>query len=133
MTFENWIERANELLMQNYGISLADAGADEGDLRRDWSAGETPEEFIEWYAGKYDLAPASGVMLGGAVYPRSLNVMEPFDRDTLLRECLVALNAARAFSYHYASERRSSYDLAARVERVFREMNLDPYRIPEVQ
>lgn len=132
MTFEDWIERANKLLVDLCGITFSDVGAEESDLRRHWSDGDSPEEFVSWYAEKYDLALESGVTLEGVVAPNLSAGGASDDPVSLLRECLTALNTVRAFSYQYATERRGSYDLAARIEKAFRRMDIDPYRMPEV-
>lgn len=132
MTFEDWDALANKLLVDLCGITFSDAGADKSDLRRHWSDGDSPEEFVSWYAEKYDLILESEVTWNNVVAPNLSAVTKLVDPFSLLRECLTALNTVRAFSYHYANERRSSYDLAARITKAFRETDVDPYTRPEV-
>ena len=41
--------------MNNYVISIEDAGLDDQLLMAHWSRKEDPEEFVEWFGVKYDL------------------------------------------------------------------------------
>lgn len=55
LTFDAWHRKANFLLKRDYGIDFVDAGLTELELRKYFGFGDSPEEFIEWYATKYNL------------------------------------------------------------------------------
>jgi hypothetical protein len=58
--------RATDAAMSNiYGIDTDDAGLDDEWLKNHWSAGETPEEFVEWFGRKYDLISKRDVGIDG--------------------------------------------------------------------
>jgi hypothetical protein len=43
-------------MVKNYKVTLEDLGAhDDPRLGSSWSNGETPLEYVEWFAEKYDL------------------------------------------------------------------------------
>ena len=53
--FEKWRQQANRELKTRYSIDFCDAGLTEKDLRSYFESFEAPEEFVEWFAIKYDL------------------------------------------------------------------------------
>lgn len=50
-----WIEKVDRALLSGWALDAADAGLSEEDLLRYWRLGETPDEFVRWFAAKYDL------------------------------------------------------------------------------
>lgn len=50
-----WIATASDLLTKHWCITPADAGLTEAELVRAWRDGETPLEFVTWFAENYDL------------------------------------------------------------------------------
>lgn len=56
----NWIREANAYLKQHYAIDFYEGGADEEELVRAAESGDTPKEYAEWWAEKYDLDRVSG-------------------------------------------------------------------------
>lgn len=63
-TFLNWRRAVNARLKDVYVITIEDAGTDDEDLRSHWEAKESPFNYVEWFAFKYDLDPKSAVGLG---------------------------------------------------------------------
>lgn len=63
MTFKEWIQASENLLMQDYCLTLADAGFDQSDLEQSWSGGETPTEYVTRMALKFDLTSKTEVWL----------------------------------------------------------------------
>ena len=55
LSYEEWKSATNHLLCSNYAIDIGDAGIGDDDLRKFWNDGETPREFVERWARKYDL------------------------------------------------------------------------------
>jgi hypothetical protein len=55
--FNDWKRTAERLFKRDYSISLADAGIEDAQLRLHLTAGEAPEDFVNWFAEKYDLTP----------------------------------------------------------------------------
>ncbi|MFZ5670388.1 MAG: hypothetical protein ACOY4K_12915 [Pseudomonadota bacterium] len=58
-TLLQWRSRVDALLKRDYCIDLADAGASDADVERYFRYGESPVEFVEWFAEKYDLQKLS--------------------------------------------------------------------------
>lgn len=63
-TFAKWREAVNARLRNVYMITIEDAGIDEQDLKSHWATKESPYNYVEWFALKYDLDPRSAVGLG---------------------------------------------------------------------
>jgi hypothetical protein len=61
--FLDWKRRADALLSKQYCITLEDVGADEKELRRFHWNGDAPDEFVAWFANKYELTSAKSVGL----------------------------------------------------------------------
>jgi hypothetical protein len=57
--FVEWKGEVDSLMLKNYAINTIDAGIDDDRLRSHWSSHDTPSQFVEWYAEKYDLTPLS--------------------------------------------------------------------------
>lgn len=55
MNFEAWQDQVNKLLFAEFAISIDDAGIDDPDLVKAHSQDLSPEEYISWFAKKYDL------------------------------------------------------------------------------
>ena len=53
----NYIQETEQRLKKEYGLYLADIHLPT--LADCWTAGWSVQDFIEWYAGKYDLQPLS--------------------------------------------------------------------------
>jgi hypothetical protein len=64
MPFDVWRRRIDRLLLAGYVIDFNQAGDDEEQLRGYWQSFPDPEEFVEWYATKYDLIHISEWGLG---------------------------------------------------------------------
>lgn len=58
-TFANWCEVVNQRLQNVYMITIADAGIEKSDLATRWQAKESPYDYVEWLALKFDLDPIS--------------------------------------------------------------------------
>jgi hypothetical protein len=59
MTFQEWRTLVDTVMVRDYCIDAADAGWADLDLERFWRDGDTAEQFVEWFAEKYDLIPKS--------------------------------------------------------------------------
>lgn len=55
ISFEGWVEIVDRLMERDWCISSRDAGLSDADLRCLWRDGETPAEFVKWFAEKHDL------------------------------------------------------------------------------
>ena len=51
----SWIAEVDQKLRREWRISAADAGISKEELKRHWSDGYSPIDFVEWFAQKYDL------------------------------------------------------------------------------
>lgn len=51
----DWLDRVNAVMMHDWCIDAEDAGWSDADILRYWRFDETPEEFVEWFAEKYEL------------------------------------------------------------------------------
>lgn len=63
MSFQEWRDAADRRLKDIYLIDFNDAGVDDGYLISHWEDKQSPWDFVEWYAIKYDLDPKSAVWL----------------------------------------------------------------------
>lgn len=61
--FESFARSVDEELLKGYGISWKDASGDSDLLVQAFQGGETPEEFVQWFAQKYDLTPVDSLGL----------------------------------------------------------------------
>jgi hypothetical protein len=50
-----WLAAVDVILKRDWCIDLRDAGTSDEDILRYHSWGDTPAEFVEWFAEKYDL------------------------------------------------------------------------------
>ena len=50
-----WKRRVNALMKRDYAIDTDDAGIDDEELARHFADGSSPEDFVSWFAEKYDL------------------------------------------------------------------------------
>ena len=57
MAFSDWCAAAEARLKRCYAIDFVDAGFDVAQLHSAWRDGETPTDFVERIAHKYDLDP----------------------------------------------------------------------------
>ncbi len=55
--FQLWCARVDALMKHEYVVGLVDVGWTPDDLRKFWQRDETANEFVEWFALKYDLDP----------------------------------------------------------------------------
>lgn len=60
MPYDNWKAEVNDLFVSRYGASWADLCGDEEPLSNAYDGNESPSEFVEWWAAKYDLDPVGG-------------------------------------------------------------------------
>jgi hypothetical protein len=61
---KRWRGAVNLRLRSVYLVTINDAGIDDELLRSHWEMKEPANEFVEWFATKYDLEPKSSVGLG---------------------------------------------------------------------
>ena len=50
-----WVQAVDRLLKRDWCIGVEDAGIDDAQLDAHWRDGDTPPEFVAWFAEKYDL------------------------------------------------------------------------------
>lgn len=50
-----WVKDVDRIMKRDWYIDLEMAGASAGDVLRYWRFGDSPEDFVEWFAAKYDL------------------------------------------------------------------------------
>ena len=55
MDFNAWRNAADANLKRRFAIDFIDAGFEDAMLETAWTAGESPDEFVERIATKYDL------------------------------------------------------------------------------
>ena len=66
MTLAEWVVQVDKAMKRDWCIDTADAGLSRGELERCWRYGETPAEFVAWFAEKHDL-----IRFEGGYFPRS--------------------------------------------------------------
>jgi hypothetical protein len=59
MRFSEWLVAAEAQLKRSYAINFLDAGFDDDFVIQAWRNDETPSEFVERIALKFDLEPVS--------------------------------------------------------------------------
>lgn len=50
-----WVGEADRLMKRDWYIDTVDAGLDDEDVIGYWKSGDSPEEFVAWFAEKRDL------------------------------------------------------------------------------
>lgn len=65
-----WVKAVDRIMLEEFGIALSDAGADRADVLRYWKFDESPTDFVDWFANKYDLIPTND----SGYLPRRLGV-----------------------------------------------------------
>lgn len=50
-----WLAEVDRIMKRDWYIDTDDAGLDDEQVVRYWKYGDTPTEFVEWFAEKYDL------------------------------------------------------------------------------
>lgn len=50
-----WVMEVDRLMRRDWCIGVVDAGLDATELTKFWGYGESPAEFVAWFAEKYDL------------------------------------------------------------------------------
>lgn len=55
MGFSRWTTSVDCLLQLDYAVTIADVGTSESTLRKTWETGESPADYVQWFARKYDL------------------------------------------------------------------------------
>jgi len=63
-TFEQWAHDVDALCVKHLSCTWVDLAGDREPLERSFAAGETPLQFVEWWAEKYGL-----VWEGGGITP----------------------------------------------------------------
>lgn len=53
--FVTWLAAVDRIMKRDWCIDTDDAGIPREDALRYWREGESPEEFVAWFAEKYDL------------------------------------------------------------------------------
>lgn len=59
-TYEDWKQEVDQLFISHYGASWADLCGDDEPLRNAYEGNESPSDFVEWWADKYNLDPVDG-------------------------------------------------------------------------
>jgi hypothetical protein len=59
VSFAKWRSAVNRRLKDVYVITIDDAGIDDERLSSHWQMKQSPYDFVEWLAIKYDLDPKS--------------------------------------------------------------------------
>jgi hypothetical protein len=59
ISFAEWRSAVNRRLEEVYVTTIDDAGIDDDRLSSHWEMKQSPYEFVEWFANKYDLDPKS--------------------------------------------------------------------------
>ena len=59
ISFAEWRSAVNQRLEDVYVITIDDAGIDDDRLSSHCEMKQSPYEFVEWFANKYDLDPKS--------------------------------------------------------------------------
>jgi hypothetical protein len=60
-TFEQWSRDVDALCVKHLGCTWADLAGDPEPLQRSFAAGESPTQFVQWWAEKYGLTWVAGV------------------------------------------------------------------------
>lgn len=71
MKFNQFISIVNSMMKSKYGLEPNDFDSpDNPSLKTSYEIGESPAEFVQWYADKHDLTPIGdgGSSLFGAPY-----------------------------------------------------------------
>ena len=50
-----WVKAVDLIMWRDWYLTSSGAGWDRDQLLRYWSYRDTPDEFVEWFAQKYDL------------------------------------------------------------------------------
>lgn len=50
-----WVAEVDRLMKRDWYIDTDDAGLDDEQVVSYWEVGDTPAEFVTWFAEKYDL------------------------------------------------------------------------------
>jgi hypothetical protein len=64
MTFEQFKQSVDKLLQEHYFININDAGIEDTSLFNSFKNNETPEDYVNWFAEKYDLTRYSSNAYG---------------------------------------------------------------------
>ena len=54
-TIGAWKRQVDALMTRDYAIDTDDAGLSDEEIARYFADGDTPDEFVRWFAEKYDL------------------------------------------------------------------------------
>ena len=63
ISLAEWRSAVNRRLEDVYLITIDDAGIEDDRLSSHWEMKQSPYEFVEWFANKYDLDPTSAIGL----------------------------------------------------------------------
>ena len=55
MTLAEWVVQVDKAMKRDWCIDTADAGLSRDELEQWWRGGETPADFVAWFAEKHDL------------------------------------------------------------------------------
>lgn len=55
LTFDDWVREVDGLCRKHLRCSWAELAGDIDPLERGYRAGDSPRQFVEWLAAKYDL------------------------------------------------------------------------------
>ena len=65
LKFTEWASEVDTLCRHHLACSWQDLSGDEPPLRRAFEAGDSPIEFVRWWAEKYGLSLLRALPLGG--------------------------------------------------------------------
>jgi len=66
MTFDEWAQTVDALCIRHFACSWDDLAGDLEPLQSSFKSGETPRQFVEWLARKFDLIWADSGPLGSS-------------------------------------------------------------------
>jgi hypothetical protein len=66
VSVSDWTRRANALMKNDYAITLDDVGLDASDIHRYCQSEPNPDQFVRWFARKYDLTSAAEIGVNSA-------------------------------------------------------------------
>ena len=59
ISFIEWKRIVDRIMRTDYGIDTMAAGIDDDRLYQHWNEEQPPQDFVQWFAAKYDLTAVS--------------------------------------------------------------------------
>lgn len=72
-----WLAEVDRVMKRDWCIDSVDAGWSSEDVVRYWGYGETPADFVEWFAEKYGLIRFTPAPMRGALRAAPVTVPAP--------------------------------------------------------